>query len=32
MYQELTRLNELKEKGIITEAEFESQKNKILNR
>ena len=30
-YAELTRLDDLRKKGIITEAEFEAQKKKILN-
>lgn len=31
MYTELTKLDELRKKGIISEAEFEAQKKKILN-
>lgn len=30
-YEELLRLNELKEKGILTEAEFIQEKEKLLN-
>jgi hypothetical protein len=32
VYGELTKLDELRKKGIISEAEFEAQKKKILNR
>lgn len=32
IYSELLKLNELKEKGIISEKEFESEKIKILNK
>jgi len=31
IYDELLRLNELKEKGILTEAEFTQEKTKLLN-
>lgn len=31
MYEELEKLNELKEKGVITPEEFEAQKAKILS-
>ena len=31
IYTELMKLNELKEKGIISESEFQTEKNKILN-
>jgi len=30
--EELTRLKDLKDKGILTDAEFDEQKAKILNR
>jgi cell division septal protein FtsQ len=30
-FASLEKINELKEKGILTEAEFQEQKNKILN-
>ncbi len=32
IYTELTKLNDLRERGIITDAEFEAEKAKILNR
>lgn len=32
MYSELMKLKELKENGIITEKEFENEKNEILNK
>ena len=32
VYGELTKLDELRKKGIISETEFETQKKKILNR
>ena len=32
MYAELERLADLKEKGVITDAEFEVQKHKLLER
>ena len=32
IYDELERLAELKEKGVITDAEFEVQKHKLLER
>ena len=31
VFDEITKLNELKEKGILTEEEFNDQKNKLLN-
>ena len=31
VYTELTKLDELRKKGIISEAEFDAQKKKILN-
>ncbi len=32
IYDELTKLNDLKEKGIITEEEFQKRKELILNK
>jgi hypothetical protein len=32
LYTELTKLDDLKKKGILTEAEFEREKQKLLNR
>jgi len=32
LYSELTKLDDLRKRGIITDAEFETQKQKLLNR
>jgi hypothetical protein len=31
LYTELTKLDELRKKGILTDAEFEARKQKLLN-
>jgi len=31
LYMEITKLDELRKKGLITDAEFEAQKQKLLN-
>ena len=32
LYTELTKLDDLRKKGLITDAEFESEKQKLLSR